>query len=696
MTSELFAGLPAPLRDALMRRGFESLTPVQQAVVSARSAGRDLRISSQTGSGKTVAIGIALADHFLESESADAADGVQDRAPSQAASREAPAESDAIAPTHAATPHTAASAPSSASAPPRGPRAERGQRRTRNGAARPSALIIVPTRELAAQVSEEIGWLYAGLPEVGVEVVTGGTSVMMERRALARGPGIVVGTPGRLLDHIQNAALTTDAIAHVVLDEADQMLDMGFREELQAILETLPESRSSHLVSATFPRAVLELANDYQRDALVIEGTRLGAANSDIQHIAYAIRRHETYGALVNLLLTLSDERVLVFVNRRVDATELAEKLASDGFGAAPFSGELAQAQRTRTLAAFRNGTLPVLISTDVAARGIDVPGIGAVVHVDLPRDPNAYTHRSGRTGRAGEAGRSLLFVTPPDLAKVERMARHAKIDLSWQPIPTPEKVEKLLRKRARRELHATLAEHTPEEPQWMYAKTLLEGRDPVQVVATLLDLAKPDVVCKPVAVQGFDPAKSRGGRSRDDRGGRDRRPDRGDREDAGRSPRLADDAYTRFFVSWGRESGATTARLLSQICRRGGIDRHQVGAIEVAARVSFVSVSNEVAKAVEARVARPDARDRGIVIKRADDRPGRPGGAGEGPANRRGPHTPNERSGRPPSESSASGGLGPRGARTHRGRSAGPKGRSSAGEGNAPRVRAPRKGSKR
>ena len=577
MTTEVFADLPAPISAALVRRGFDALTAVQQAVVSAGSEGRDLRISSQTGSGKTIAIGIALADHFIAHLSGEKTGNAKNARPS--------------------------------------------------GSARPTALVIVPTRELAAQVREELNWLYAEMRGLGVEVVTGGTSVGMERRALSRGPALVVGTPGRLLDHIRNGAIKCDQIEHVVLDEADQMLDMGFREELEAILDELPAERSSHLVSATFARGVQQLANRFQKNALLIEGTRLGEANADIQHIAYAIRRHETYGALINVLLMAEGERCLLFVNRRIDATELAEKLASDGFGAAPFSGELAQAQRTRTLAAFRNGTLPILVSTEVAARGIDVPGISTVIHVDPPREADAYTHRSGRTGRAGQSGRSMLFVTPADMNRVKRMLHYAKIDISWQPVPTPEKVARMLRKRSRKELHDKLAEHTPEESQWMYAKTLLEDRDPIQVVATLLDLAAPKAACEPRKVVGFDPEKERGGRNDKfgkERGGRNGRPGHPPGRGSDR-PRPDADAFTRFFVSWGQESGATTGRLLSQICRRGGIESHQVGPIEVAARVSFVGVANDVAKEFEERAKRPDSRDPGIVIKRADDRPGRP-----------------------------------------------------------------------
>lgn len=669
MSNDPFAGLPAPIRAALERRGFTELTLVQQAVVSARADGRDLRLSSQTGSGKTVAIGLALADHIIP--------GAADAAPVDGLpfpTIDAPTIDAPL------TPPAPPAGPTAPARPPSGPRRERGGPRTSDGRAHPTALVIAPTRELAVQVGEELTWLYEDVEvdraPVRVDVVTGGTSVMSERRALACGPRIVVGTPGRLLDHLRNEALATDAIEHVVLDEADRMLEMGFREELDAILETMPAKRSSHLVSATFPRGVRELADRFQNDPLLLEGTRLGVANADIQHIGYAIQRHETYAALVNILLMAEGERCLLFVNTRQDATDLAEKLATDGFGAAPMSGELAQAQRTRTLAAFRSGSLPILVSTEVAARGLDVPGISNVIHVDPPREADAYTHRSGRTGRAGETGRSLILVTPPDLVRVERMLRHARIELSWQPVPTPAKVEKALRKRDRRRLHALLAEQTPEESQWLYAKSLLEDRDPVQVVATLLDLTRTEATCPPMEVVGFDP-KARPARrpaERERRDGGFARGGAGARAGARGRDRVDAGGFTRFFVAWGRERGATPSRLLSQVCRRGGISSDQVGSIEIAARVSFVDVAEAVAADFEAKVRTPDARDRGIAIRRAEERGPRPRPHGDTRRDEAGPHPKGPKGPRANAHRKSGGKSGGKGGGKGRGAPAGPR----------------------
>jgi len=320
------AGIPEQLAEAMRRRGFEELTSVQRAVLDADAEERDLRISSQTGSGKTVAIGLALAQHL----SADATSAAADRKST-------------------------------------------------------SVLVLVPTRELAMQVRDELSWLFAGIPGLGIEVVIGGTSIGLERRALSRRPRVVVGTPGRTLDHLKSGALDCSRVEHVVLDESDRMLDMGFREELEAILEKMPSERRTHLVSATFAAGVRKLADRFQKKVLQIEGTRLGAANRDIEHVAHLVDRHGIYPAVVNLLLLNEGGRCLIFVERRVDASSLAEKLSADGFPVQSFSGELPQAQRTRTLNAFRDGTMKTLVSTDVAARGIDVPDIELVIHADVP-----------------------------------------------------------------------------------------------------------------------------------------------------------------------------------------------------------------------------------------------------------------------------------------------------------------------
>jgi ATP-dependent RNA helicase DeaD len=492
--SDPLAGIPGPLADAMRRRGFADLTSVQRAVLDTDSEGHDLRISSQTGSGKTVAIGLALAHHLSDSPAAAA--------------------------TH------------------------------RRG---PSVLVLVPTRELAMQVREELCWLFKGLSGLGIEVVMG-----------------------------------------IVLDESDRMLDMGFREELEAILEGMPDERRTHLMSATFPAPVRRLADRFQRDALHIEGTRLGEANRDIEHVAHVIDRRESYCALVNLLLLNEGGRCLIFVERRIDASSLAAKLSGDGFPVQAFSGELPQAQRTRTLNAFRNGTIKTLVSTDVAARGIDVPDIELVIHFDAPTDPDSYVHRSGRTGRAGRLGRSVMLVPPRARMRMVRLLETARIEARWRPAPSPAKVRKQLRKRFRHQIHARLAaEQARTQHEIDYAKALLDGRDPAAVVALLLELAQPTPARQPMEISDLS-AHSTAAVSE------------------------AAPGCVRFAINWGERSGAAANRLLGHVCRRGQIRGHQVGAIEIGRNESTFEIDASVAARFEKLVCRPDPRDPKLRIVRA------------------------------------------------------------------------------
>ncbi|MDE0959421.1 MAG: DEAD/DEAH box helicase [Planctomycetota bacterium] len=558
-TTQPFAGVPAPLRAAIVARGFEKLTSVQEAVLSSEGAGRNLRISSQTGSGKTLALGIRLASDLIPADNAPAG------------AREA------------------------------------------NG---PRALLITPTRELAVQVAGELRWLFAQIKGVAVEVVTGGSDMGRERRALSKSPAVLVGTPGRLLDHMRSRTLNCSSFRQVVLDEADQMLDMGFRDELEAILEFLPADRCSHLVSATFPAAVKRFADRFQENPLHVEGTRLGVANADIQHVAHRIRPREMNAAIINVLLHARGERVLVFVRRRVDATELAEKLSANGLAAAPFSGELNQTQRTRTLNAFKHGEQDILIATDVAARGIDVPEIDMVIHADVPADVENYTHRSGRTGRAGRKGRSVLMVPVHAQNRVRRIFSQAGVEAQWQPVPSPAQIEKHYTKTFRRDLHAILSDSSlVSKKQTSYAKFLLdqpEQRDPIEILAALLQMAEP----KP-ALQGYAIADvSEGsGHSRDSRGPRHPR-------NSGPRRKASFGSFQRFEINWGTSKGATASRILSHLCRRGNVSSSEVGAIRLGPAFSTFEISKASSESFEKAARLPDERDPNLNIRRSQGNP--------------------------------------------------------------------------
>ncbi|MFG6543291.1 DEAD/DEAH box helicase, partial [Sulfitobacter sp. M22298] len=332
------------IADALAQQGYETLTAVQEAVTDPALNDQDLLVSAQTGSGKTVGFGLAIAPTLLGED------------------------------THF------------------------GQ------AGAPLALIIAPTRELAMQVSRELTWLYGKAGAV-VTTCVGGMDTRTERRALDRGAHIVVATPGRLCDHIKRNNIDLDSLRAVVLDEADEMLDLGFREDLEFILSESPEERRTLLFSATVPAAIAKLAQSYQRDAQRITTVGEAKQHSDIEYRALNVHPRDTENAIINVLRFYEAKNAIVFCNTRAAVARLTTRFTNRGFSVVALSGELTQSERTNALQALRDGRARVCIATDVAARGIDLPNLELVIHADLPSNSDTLLHRSGRTGRAGRKG---------------------------------------------------------------------------------------------------------------------------------------------------------------------------------------------------------------------------------------------------------------------------------------------------
>ena len=544
-----FGDVPSSVSKALKERGFTELTSVQRAVLDAEVEGRDLQISSQTGSGKTVALGFVLA-------------------PKLAAER---------------------------------------------GGKGPDALIIVPTRELASQVCKELAWLMADIDGVRLASVTGGTPLYRDRETISRRPRLLVGTPGRLLDHVRSGVLDLGNVSELVLDEADQMLDMGFREELEGILDATPEERRTHLVSATFPRGIQQLAARYQRDAVSIEGTRLGDANQDIKHEGHLVNVRDRYDALVNLLLMAEEDRTLVFVERRAEAVLVAERLEADGFDALPLSGELAQSQRERTMEAFRSGKVKVLVATDVAARGLDVPDVATVIHTAPCIDGQVYTHRSGRTGRAGRRGRSILLAPPNRRYKVTRMLDEARVDLEWLPLPKASEIKKVVNQRAhdrlKEELETALSEGSSDR-HLAQAGALLTDAEPEALVAALLARLEPKRRAQPKDLNV--PHMNKGSHQKDGyQKGRKGSYDKSNR--GGKGPANT----VRFFINRGIKQGATPGRILAELCRRGKVNGSDIGSIAIHPNASTFDVRAEVSVQFEESAGRRDSRDPNTLIRR-------------------------------------------------------------------------------
>ena len=556
--------IAAPLASALAEKGYETLTAVQQAVLAEGVAGRDLLVSAQTGSGKTVAFGLAIAPDIL---------GTSTRL---------------------------------------------------LYADRPMALVVAPTRELALQVKRELEWLY-GSAGAQVASCVGGMDYRNEKRALERGAHIVVGTPGRLRDHIERGSLDLSGLKAAILDEADEMLDLGFAEDLEFILGAAPAERRTLMFSATVPREIEKLAGTFQRDALRIMAQGEARQHVDIEYRALSVASRDKEHAIFNLLRFYEAKAAIVFCKTRANVSHLYARMANRGFQVVSISGELSQAERTHALQALRDGRARVCIATDVAARGIDLPGLELVVHFDLPSNSETLLHRSGRTGRAGRKGVSALIVPPAEAKKAQRLLAGAKVSAEWGKAPGADEVQ------AREDLrvleHAFLADQPGEEAEM--AGALLGRYGPEHVAAAFVRLWREGRSAPEVLSDALPPPAAVAPRERGEFG-----------------------PSVWFRLSVGHTGRAEARWLLPKICEAGGITKDSIGAIRVKQDETFVQLlesqagrfglvteldtdlhmeklseapdterveARPAARKAPARTPRPEASERPVRAERAD-----------------------------------------------------------------------------
>ena len=535
------------ISDALAAQGYDTMTPVQEAVIAPELDGADLLVSAQTGSGKTVAFGLAIAPTLL------------------------------------------------------------GELTHFGRAGAPLALVIAPTRELAMQVSRELTWLYGKAGAV-VTTCVGGMDTRTERRALDRGAHVVVATPGRLCDHIKRNNIDLTDLRAVVLDEADEMLDLGFREDLEFILGEAPETRRTLMFSATVPAAIAKLAKSYQRDAQRVSVVSDGKQHSDIEYRALTVNPRDTENAILNILRFYEAKNAIVFCNTRAAVARLTSRLTNRNFSVVALSGELTQSERTNALQSLRDGRARVCVATDVAARGIDLPNLELVIHADLPTNADTLLHRSGRTGRAGRKGVSALIVPPKMRSKATRLMGWAKLDAEWALPPSAA------------EVNAADQERLLNDDAW----TTPAPEDAVEFVGTLVERYTPEQL----ATAFVNLHRARGSAPEELSN-----PGEG-RENA---PRMEFGKSVWFTVSTGRNDGAEPRTLLPMLCRVGDMTRDDIGAIRVQPRHSFVEVAEgAVAKLVSALGPDMKAED-GVTLTRLDGVPdfgprtGRPANKGSG-----------------------------------------------------------------
>jgi ATP-dependent RNA helicase DeaD len=534
------------LAEALAARGYETLTAVQSAVLAPEAEGADLLVSAQTGSGKTVAFGIAIAPTLLEG--AERFDFV----------------------------------------------------------GHPLALVIAPTRELAIQVERELEWLYAG---AGARIAScvGGMDIRSERRKLAEGAHIIVGTPGRLRDHITKGSLDMSELRAVVLDEADEMLDLGFREDLEFILGEAPESRRTLLFSATVPKPIAQLAKSFQRDALRISAAGESSQHNDIEYQMIVVPGHERENAIINTLLYFDAPSTLVFCSTREGVKHLASRLANRGFGVVSLSGELSQAERTNALQSMRDGRSRVCVATDVAARGIDLPNLDLVIHADLPTNPDTLLHRSGRTGRAGRKGICALIVPYSRRGAASRVLSLARLDAKAVPAPTAAAIDA----RNRERILGDVALSAPvTEDETAFVAELLASHSPEQIAAAYL---RQQLAARPAPEDLTDapPPPMKGAK-----GVREPRFEKSD---------VPVERFTNgvwFKASVGRKHRAEPRWLLPLICKAGDVTKGAVGSIKILDTETQFEIAPDKADAFMANVQQHGTGEKNVSIQRVTGAP--------------------------------------------------------------------------
>ena len=528
-----FDGVVPALGQALSKRDYTILTPVQRAVLAPELVDADLLVSAQTGSGKTVAFGLALAPTLL------------------------------------------------------------GEAERFVGSGAPTALAVAPTRELALQVKRELEWLYE-MTGASLASCVGGMDMRNERWALERGAHIVVGTPGRLRDHIERGSLDTSALKAVVLDEADEMLDLGFRDDLEFILEAAPAARRTLMFSATVPKPIAQLAKRYQKDAVRVATSEEREQHLDIEYRALVAAPNDRENAIINVLRHADASTAIVFCATRATVNHMTSRFTNRGFSVVALSGELSQNERTHALQALRDGRARVCIATDVAARGIDLPNLELVIHADLPKNPESLLHRSGRTGRAGRKGVSTLIVPHHRRRHTERLLTSANITASWGKPPSADEITKRDRERILED--ESLGGHTSEDEQAFAAELMARyGAEQIAVAFLRQHMAG---LTAPEELLDAAPEPPRRKQRDDFRNG------------------------VWFRLSIGREKNAEPRWLLPMLCRFGKLTKQEIGAIKIRKNDSYVELSAACVERFVETIGPSRKLENSITVTRMDGPP--------------------------------------------------------------------------
>ncbi len=463
---------------------------------------------------------------------------------------------------------------------------------------KPRTLVLVPTRELALQVSEAFQAYASHIQGFHVLPVYGGQDYRGQLKALKRGVHVVVGTPGRVMDHIRRSSLDLAQLQTLVLDEADEMLRMGFIDDVEWILEKTPSPRQTALFSATLPRPIRNIANRYLDNPEEITIKVRTATADTIRQRYWSVTGSHKLDALTRILEAEPFDGMIVFVRTRTATVDLSEKLEARGFASAPLNGDIPQNQRERTVGRLRSGKLDILVATDVAARGLDVDRISHVVNYDIPYDPEAYVHRVGRTGRAGRKGDAILFVAPREGRMLRAIEKATRKKIEWMDIPTNDLINERRISRFKQRITDTLE----SEDLKLFSRLIEEyqresGQPVIEIAAALAQLLQGN---SPFLLQRKPPQASTANRNRGR--GRDRAPKSKGRDKPRHSRRSAgpDDAgMVRYRIEVGARHHAGPSNIVGAIANETGLDSRLIGRLEILDDHSLVHLPEDLPRAL-------------------------------------------------------------------------------------------------
>lgn len=500
----------------------------------------------------------------------------------------------------------------------------------------PQALILCPTRELCLQISNDIKNYAKNLPSVNVVAVYGGANIVNQLRDIKRGVQIVVATPGRMKDILNRKAIDFSEVGYVVLDEADEMLNMGFQEDIDEILSTTPKTKKTWLFSATMPREVRAIAQNYMTDPKELTMGTKNTGNVNIEHEYYVVKARDKYAAFKRIVDYTPEIFGIVFCRTKIETQEIAESLVKDGYNADALHGDLSQQQRDKVMKRYRDRSLQLLIATDVAARGIDVNEVTHVINYSLPDEIANYTHRSGRTGRAGKSGISIAIINSRETGKIRQIEKQIGKQFTKAEVPSGFDV-------VERQLFGLV--HKVKEVE--VNETQIEQYLP-RIMDEFVDMSKEDIIKRFVSLEFnrfLDYYKSARdlNASADERGSE--RGERGERRERG--DRNASAGFTRLFINLGAVDDFTRGDLLGYICNNTGISGRSVGKIDMKGVFSFFEVESDLVNQVTEAFKPIDFHGRDVRIEVSGEAPeGGERKARSGSGERRGGYGGGERRG--------------------------------------------------